>query len=256
MSDDERFERDLRDVILRDVPAAAPGELRASLHRIPDSRPIYSPRSLWRISGPHVAVGLAAVLLVALIGGLLLSARPAVGPTASQSPTASPNQVATTPTVGPTPALIYDHLSGSGYGLSFYYPADWHFVPFFFFLAGFTNGDSTALVPNCCHLNPNQLAVSISIRSATPIDIGAFKSPESDVKSVGDWLVVKQNMPAAPSDLFDVHTYWMIGRPGPGETIYSVSAIFRGPDLAPMQAQVEAFVDSITLDPEPAASPS
>jgi hypothetical protein len=48
----------------------------------------------------------------------------------------------------------------------------------------------------------------------------------------------------------------MIGRPGPGETINSVSTIFRGPDLTPMQAQVEAFVDSIKLDPEPAASPS
>jgi hypothetical protein len=142
-----------------------------------------------------------------------------------------------------------------GNRLSFYCPADWHVVPFFF-LAGFTNGDSTALVPICCHLNPNQLAVSISTGSATPIDIGAFKSPESDVKSVGDWLVVKQNIPASPSDLVDVHTYWMIGRPGPGETINSVSTIFRGPDLTPMQAQVEAFVDSIKLDPEPAASPS
>jgi hypothetical protein len=54
----------------------------------------------------------------------------------------------------------------------------------------------------------------------------------------------------------DVHTYWMIGRPGPGETIYDISAIFRGPNLAPMQAQVGAFVDSITPDPKPAAGPS
>ena len=48
----------------------------------------------------------------------------------------------------------------------------------------------------------------------------------------------------------------MIGRPGPGETIYDISAIFRGPNLAPMQAQVGAFVDSITPDPKPAAGPS
>jgi photosystem II stability/assembly factor-like uncharacterized protein len=112
MSDDERFERDLRDVILREVPAAAPGELRASLHRIPDSRPIYSPRFLWRISGPHVAVGLTAVLLVALIGGLLLSARPAVGPTASQSPTASPNQVATASVPAPTSSAVASPVVG------------------------------------------------------------------------------------------------------------------------------------------------
>jgi len=63
-------------------------------------------------------------------------------------------------------------------------------------------------------------------------------------------------MPVQPSDLVDVHTYWMIGRPGPGETLYSISAIFRGPDLAPMQAQVDAFVDSIKLDPKAAASPT
>jgi hypothetical protein len=123
-------------------------------------------------------------------------------------------------------------------------------------VAYFTNGDAGAIVPTCCHLNPNQLAVGISMGSAVPVDIGAFKSPESDVKSVGDWLVVKQTIPAIASDFVDVHTYWMIGRSGPGERLYSVSAVFRGPDLAPMQAQVEAFVDSIKLDPEPAASPS
>jgi hypothetical protein len=77
-----------------------------------------------------------------------------------------------------------------------------------------------------------------------------------DVRSVGDWLVVKETISTQPSDFVDVHTYWMIGRPGPGETIYDISAIFRGPNLAPMQAQVGAFVDSITPDPKPAAGPS
>jgi photosystem II stability/assembly factor-like uncharacterized protein len=95
MSDDERFERDLRDVILRDVPPAAPGELRASVHRIANSRPVSGPRFRWLHNGPRLAAGLAAVLLVALVGGLLLFARPAVGPSASPSPTASANPVAT-----------------------------------------------------------------------------------------------------------------------------------------------------------------
>lgn len=95
MSDDERFERDLRDVILREVPPAAPGELRASVDRIPASRPISPSRTRWRNAGPRAAVGLAAALVVALVGGLLLLARPAGGPAASPSPTGSPNSFAT-----------------------------------------------------------------------------------------------------------------------------------------------------------------
>jgi len=160
------------------------------------------------------------------------------------------------PTNGPTPVLIHRHISGQGFGLSFDYPSDWHDVGYpYFFLAAYTNGDDSALVPICCHLNPNQLAVSIAYGGAVPVDIGGFKSPEFDVRSVGDWLVVRQTMPATPSNFVDVHTLWLIGRPG-GDRVYSISAIFRGPNLAPMEAQVDAFVDSIKLDPKPAASPS
>jgi photosystem II stability/assembly factor-like uncharacterized protein len=106
VSDDERFERDLRDVILRDVPPATPGELRASVSRITDSRPSSSSRLRWRDSGPRVAVGLAAVLLVALVGGLLMFGRPAVGPAPSGSPKASPSSGATATIPPPTSSEV------------------------------------------------------------------------------------------------------------------------------------------------------
>jgi hypothetical protein len=141
-------------------------------------------------------------------------------------------------------------------GIAFDYPTDWHVVAPSFFLASYTNGDGSALVPTCCHLAPDQLAVSISTSVAVPVDMDALSSPGFDIKSIGDWLVARQTIPTEPSDFVDVHTYWLIGRPGPSETVYAISAIFRGPNLAPMEAEVDAFVDSIRLDPEPAASPS
>jgi hypothetical protein len=205
----------------------------------------------------RVVRALICVALVAATALACMSSTPAspsaVAIAATRTPSPSPT---TAPTADAPPALIHRHISGAGYGISFDYPADWHDVMPPHFLASFTNGDDAALVPKCCHLNPNQLGVSIATGSAAPVDIGAIRSPGWEVKNVGDWLVGRESMPATPSNFVDVQTYWMIGRPGPGETLYSIGAIFRGPDLAPMQAQVDAFVDSIKLDPEPTASPS
>jgi hypothetical protein len=91
---------------------------------------------------------------------------------------------------------------------------------------------------------------------STPIDMGTLSSPELEIKHVGDWLVASETIPAQPSDFVDVQAVWLIGRSGPGATVYSISAIFRGPNLAAMEAEVDAFVASITLDPEPTPSPS
>ncbi len=204
-----------------------------------------------RVTGTVVAFALIAVSAVAC--GSTPSARPSPGSPATVAPSPTP---APTRTTSPTLALIHRHLSGTGWGISFDYPSDWHEVTPAFFPASFTNGDDAALYPVCCHLNPNQLAVSITTGSAGPVDIGSFRSPEFDVKSVGDWIVVKEMIPVVPPDLIDEHPYWMIGRAGPGETLYDISAILRGPDLAPMEVQVDALVDSIRLDPETAASPS
>jgi hypothetical protein len=159
-----------------------------------------------------------------------------------------------------SPRLIHVHLTGQGRnqtdGIAFDYPSDWHVVLPAFFVASYTNGDASALIPTCCHLAPNQLAVSISTSTTPATDMGALSSPGFDISRVGDWLVARQTIPTQPSDLVDLHTYWLIGRPGLYETVYAISAIFRGPELAPLEAEVDAFIASITLDPEPTPTPS
>jgi hypothetical protein len=216
----------------------------------------------WEVGLLRQVVG--RLIAITLIAGAAAACSPSAvvrnstaAPT-SAKPSPSPTAAMASP-IG-SPSLIHVHLTGLGRtktdGIAFDYPADWHVVAPFFSLAGYTNGDANALVPTCCHLAPNQLAVSISTSAAVPFDMGALSSPGFDIRSVGDWLVAKQTIPVQPSDFVDVHTYWSIGRPGPDETVYSISAIFRGPDLAPMQAQVDAFVGSIKLDPEATPRPS
>jgi hypothetical protein len=210
-------------------------------------------------AGSAVAMALVAVV-VAGCAGATATAEPGATQTATQHSavaTAQPTAAAT------APALVHEHISsaevGGGTGISFDHPAQWASVPFLF-LRNYTNGDPSALYPTCCHLQPNTFAASLTTSSAVPVDMAQFAPGSSasgwDVRTVGDWLVAWQTMATQPSDLVDVHLYWMIGRPGPGKTIYKISAIFRGPDLAPMEAPVEAFVDSIVLDPEPTPNPS
>ena len=121
MNGDERFERDLHDVIMRDVPTAAPSELRADVARIHASMPRFSTRAGLFATGPRAAAGVAAAMVVVLVGGLLLS-RSSVGPGASPSPARSPlgspsliaNSSApptslaptSTPTAAPSPVVI------------------------------------------------------------------------------------------------------------------------------------------------------
>lgn len=85
---DERFERDLRAVVRRHVPSEAPEALRARVSAIaqpvvPQSR---AARADVRRRWLQPATGLAAAVVVALIGGLLVLARPAGGPAASAVP--------------------------------------------------------------------------------------------------------------------------------------------------------------------------
>ncbi|MFI5259916.1 MAG: hypothetical protein ACHQ01_09970 [Candidatus Limnocylindrales bacterium] len=218
-------------------------------------------------SGWRTARHLIVMALVAVAAAACATSAGSNGPSAalteaqpSPSVTAPATAATESPAATASPRLIHVHLTGQGpnrdSGIAFEYPSDWHVVLPAFFLASYTNGDGRALFPTCCHLNPNQLAVSITTGTAVPVDMGALSSPGFDITSVGDWLVAKQTIPTQPSDFVDVHTYWLIGRPGTGQTVYGISAIFRGPDLAPMEAEVDAFVDSIRLDPEPAASPS
>ncbi|MDA8202588.1 MAG: hypothetical protein M0Z49_07495 [Chloroflexi bacterium] len=88
---DDRFERDLRAVVRRHAPPEAPEALRAGVSAI--AQPVRQPSPVARASGGGArrrwlqpATGLAAAVVVALIGGLLVLARPAGGPAASAVP--------------------------------------------------------------------------------------------------------------------------------------------------------------------------
>ncbi len=119
MSDDERFERDLRDAILRDVPPAAPGELRGRVARIPDARSSASSRPGRHAAPAWAGVGVAAAVVVVLAGGLFALARPAVGPAASPATLGSPPTTATAP--APTPSAAASPVVGpevDEYGLT------------------------------------------------------------------------------------------------------------------------------------------
>ncbi|MDA8201996.1 MAG: hypothetical protein M0Z49_04420 [Chloroflexi bacterium] len=90
-ADDDRFERDLRAVVRRHAPSEAPEALRARVSAI--AQPVRQPSPVARASGGGArrrwlqpATGLAAAVVVALIGGLLVLARPGVGPAASVAP--------------------------------------------------------------------------------------------------------------------------------------------------------------------------
>ncbi len=80
---DERFERELRDELLRGVPTSAPADLRARVAAIPDRT---AALGAGRSFAPRVLAGLAAALVVVLVGGILVFARPVLTPAPSAGP--------------------------------------------------------------------------------------------------------------------------------------------------------------------------
>lgn len=99
---EERFERDLRDVLLEDGQGAVSPELR---ERVADvSRGQVAPRRgrIWRIEA--VVSSIAAAVVILIVGGVLLVTRPTPGPAAIGS--ASPSSTAPAPSPAATPAAL------------------------------------------------------------------------------------------------------------------------------------------------------
>jgi photosystem II stability/assembly factor-like uncharacterized protein len=96
---DERFVGDLRAVVLRRVPSAAPETLRASVSAVPQRAAPSASGMGTRRRRLQPATGLAAAVVVALIGGLLVLGRPGVGPAVSAPPSgmASPMDASVRP---------------------------------------------------------------------------------------------------------------------------------------------------------------
>ncbi len=105
---DERFERAVRDALLRRSPGEAPVSLRANVRAIPDADAGRPRRSIGRL-GMRLVAALAAAAVVVVAAGILVATRPPAEtgtvPVASSRPSAStliPSPTPSSPTPGPS----------------------------------------------------------------------------------------------------------------------------------------------------------
>ena len=86
-------------------------------------------------------------------------------------------------------------------------------------------------------------------RSADPHGILAWTlsgDPAATAVSVGGQAAARAS--AAP-DVADTATQWIISTPGDKYLTYVITAYLKGPDMAVEQAQVQALVDSVSIQP-------
>jgi hypothetical protein len=99
---EERFERDLRDVLLEDGQGAVSPELRERVATVSRSHVAPGRGRIWRLEA--VVSSIAAAMVILIVGGLLLVTRPTPGPAAIGS--ASPSSTASAPSPAATPAAL------------------------------------------------------------------------------------------------------------------------------------------------------
>jgi photosystem II stability/assembly factor-like uncharacterized protein len=107
MNDDERFERDLRDAVLRGVPATAPRALRDRVAAIPATATAAEAGGRRGATRRWILVAAAAAVLVVAVTGTFLATQPQIGPAAT-SPAITPGPtgpvVTSAPAVTPSPS--------------------------------------------------------------------------------------------------------------------------------------------------------
>jgi hypothetical protein len=135
-------------------------------------------------------------------------------------------------------------------GVAVSYPSAWHVMPpdprAPYMFMEFTNLDGQS---SCCHLEPSSFIVGVSDATAASFDIATYSPPGATRTIVGGVIFVRETMAAQPSDGFDEHLLWVVGRPGLGKPCFEVSAIFRGPNSQSLESEVADFVASMTVDP-------
>lgn len=105
---DERFDQDLRAVLLEDAPRDVPDELRRRVGAVSAAPPVAVPpaRATWRRPGLVWAAALAAAVVVVAIGAWQLRPNPGlgVGTDPSASPSAVPSGSPSAPSGTPAPS--------------------------------------------------------------------------------------------------------------------------------------------------------
>ena len=118
---DDRFDDDLRSVLLEDAPTLVPDDLRQRVARVPDQYPIMArtARPIWRRTVPVWAGAIAAVVVLAFgvwrfgpiqapgVGGPTSSPSAALSSAPSAAPTSAPSSALASPkTASQAPASV------------------------------------------------------------------------------------------------------------------------------------------------------
>ncbi len=184
-----------------------------------------------------------------------------------------------TPLVTPGPAASGTpasslHTFDAG-GLTFAYPADWRE---FHYDVRSTMSSSIAFlatvpVPEPCRsttggagltgteckdrfqLTADSLVVSISTVGMPGFDITRLPAGATALRIDGQPAYVQEFTPEEPSVGADQEWIWTMSLPAAPGDAYTIVALIRGPDLAPIKTQLDALVASLRYDP-PASPPN
>lgn len=221
---------------------------------------------------------LVALLLAAC------SPTPSPSPNVTTGPLLSPPPTPTlSPTASQTASSITRHLSVSGIELD--YPSDWSVMDQGWPTTGM--GQTLAIIGtlpwgSCapsdlnCHyqlrLDPGQITVEIGtllLVADNICDLGRTRSDlvgrgPSDPPATGSLTrvdgrpAVRTDYAVGQADYYhsDEWRDWLIAAPGTTTTGYTINAMYRGPDLETLRAELDQLVASVRLGPSTAGNPT
>lgn len=162
-------------------------------------------------------------------------------------------------------------LTFSAQGLSFRYPNGWqaheldlalHYQTVLTYLASpGASGTMTCgadYIPGaggtCAQhltLGPDSVVIKVIVSEGPPTPSGTVAwtlsgDPAATALAISGQPAARQ---AAATDVADAATQWTIARPGDEYGAYTLVAYVKGPDASAEQAQVQALIDSVSIQP-------
>jgi hypothetical protein len=210
--------------------------------------------------------GITIALVVGVVGGALL-VRGLASPGASGSqpnkvsntvsaPISAPTGVVSTPAALPTGSIVQPVQIGR---VKLLVPGAWHRYKVAAepqAIAYLNVADDPMANGRCCTLPDNAFFLTVTLLDRPDFDVQAAPMPTGSTEQmVGGYLVVEEPMAVEPNTSgYDTHLYFLVGQPGLGHLHLEISAVFKGPNVTPLEAQVRAFVRSLSIAPDPSAS--
>jgi len=154
-------------------------------------------------------------------------------------------------------------------GLVFAYPVAWREFhhPYFSTMSNSIADLATVDVPEPCatsrvsggtqltcsdrfHLVPDSLVLHVMGNGNPAFDILRNHPADATPLAIGGLpAYVEQTAPLDPAVGADASLTWTLSRPGFVDNFYTLTALMRGPHLAPIEAQLQALVASVRYDP-------